>query len=110
MISDDSPILDVSERTSLHESDDEKPPPVDPEEEELEVVDTKAPMKKSKRHSTRKSTAAVKEAKEAKEAAAAKVTPGWATTFMLDGVQYVLKDVAGHLVSSLFLTMSFIFS
>ena len=96
-MSDDSPILDISEHTSLHESDDEKPPPIDPEEEELEVVDTKAPAKKSKCRSTHKLTAAAKEAKEAKEAAAAaKATPGWATTFMLDGVQYVLKDVAGH--------------
>ena len=49
----------------------------------------------------RKSTAAAKEAKEAKEAA--KATPGWATTFTLDGVQYVLKDAAGHPVGSSFI-------
>ena len=54
--------------------------------------------------STRKSTAAAKEAREAKEAAAAvKATPGRATTFTLDGVQYVLQDAAGHLVSFAFL-------
>ena len=62
---------------------------------------------KSKHRSMRKSTAAAKEAKEAKEAAAAvaaasKATPGWATTFTLGGVQYILKDAAGHPVSSLF--------
>ena len=69
MISDYSPVLDVSKCTSLHESDDEKPQPVT-DEEELEVVDTKAPVKKLKCRSARKSTAAAKEVKEAKEAAA----------------------------------------
>ena len=50
--------------------------------------------------STRKSTAAAKEAREAKEAAAAvKATPGWVTTFTLNRIQYVLKDTAGHPVS-----------
>ena len=90
----------TSDHTSLCESEDEKPKAVDPDDEEAEVVDTKTPAKKPKRRSSRKSTAVTKEAKEAKEAVVAtKSTPGWATTFTLDGIQYVLKDAAGHPVS-----------
>ena len=97
--------LELSERTSPHGSKDEASKTVDLEAEEVEAVDEKVPAKKSKRRSMRKSTAAAKEAKEAKEAAAAsKASLGWATTFTLDGVQYVLKDAAGHPVCPFSLT------
>ena len=96
------PLLPVeSDRTSLRVTEERDSKAV--EEEDVEPVEEKSPSKKPKCRSTRKSTAAAKEAKEAKEAAApAKVTLGWATTFTLDGVQYVLKDVAGHPVSPSF--------
>ena len=80
---------DVDSKVAAHEEDDD-------------LLEEKPPVKTTKRRSARK--AAAKEAKEAKEAAAAaaKASSGWATTFTLDGVQYVLQDAAGHPVSPFF--------
>ena len=61
------------------------------QEEDVKPIEEKSPVKEPKHHSTHKSTAVAKEA-----AAAAKKNSGWATTFTLDVVQYVLKDAAGH--------------
>ena len=92
-------LLVESDHTSLRFTE-ERDSKAAEQEEDVEPVEEKSPAKKPKRRSTQKSTAAAKEAREAKEAAAAvKATPGWATTFTLDGVQYVLQDAAGHPVS-----------
>ena len=98
-----TPLLPVElDRTSLRVTE-ERDSKAAKQEEDVEPVEEKSPAKKPKRRSTQKLTAAAKEAREAKEAAAAvKATPGWATTFTLDGVQYVLQDAAGHPVSFFF--------
>ena len=90
-------LLVESDRTSLRVTEDRDSKAAE-QEEDVEPVEEKSPAKKPKWRSTRKSTAAAKEARETKEAAV-KATPGWATTFTLDGVQYVLQDAAGHPVS-----------
>ena len=89
-----------SDRSSLQATEDVDSK-VAAQEEDDNLLEEKPPIKTAKRHSARK--AAVKEAKEAKEAAAAaKASSGWATTFTLDRVQYVLQDATGHPVSTFF--------
>ena len=89
-----------SDRTSLQAAEDVESKAAANEEDDL--LEEKPPVKTTKCRSARK--AAAKEAKEAKEAAAAaKAASGWATTFTLDGVQYVLQDATGHPVSFFFL-------
>ena len=80
-----------SDRTSLQAADVESKAATN----EDDLLEEKPLVKTAKRRSARK--AAAKEAKEAKEAAS-----GWATTFTLNGVQYVLQDAAGHPVSFVF--------
>ena len=88
-----------SDRTSLQAANNVELKAAANKEDDL--LEEKPPVKTAKHRSARKATA--KEAKEAKESAAgAKAASGWATTFTLNGVQYVLQDAAGHPVSFVF--------